>query len=225
MTVLQPGSMEVNSFQTMADRDFIEAIKDRVVVFDGGMGATLEEFELTAEDYGGLKGKCHEALILNRPDVIEGVHTLHARRRRRGARDRHLPGQPPEARRVGPGRAHAGDQPQGGRDRPQGRGPGPLRGRLDRTDRLPAGVGRPDAGRHQLRQAGRGLRRAGGRPDRGRLRPADHRDPAGHPGDQGRDLRRARGVQADRQDAADPGQPLPPRRSRARCSSGPTSRR
>src|SRR5688500_12621241 len=39
------------------------------------MGATLEQFELTQEDYGGLQGKCHEALVLNRPDVIEGVHT------------------------------------------------------------------------------------------------------------------------------------------------------
>src|SRR6187551_3081051 len=39
------------------------------------MGATLEMFDLTAEDYGGLEGKCHEALVLNRPDVIEGVHT------------------------------------------------------------------------------------------------------------------------------------------------------
>ena len=55
-------------------RDFIEAINSRVVVFDGGMGATLEQFELTQEDYGGLEGKCHEALVLNRPDVIEGVH-------------------------------------------------------------------------------------------------------------------------------------------------------
>jgi 5-methyltetrahydrofolate--homocysteine methyltransferase len=59
----------------MPDRDFIAATKDRVVVFDGGMGATLEQFELTQEDYGGLQGKCHEALVLNRPDVIEGVHT------------------------------------------------------------------------------------------------------------------------------------------------------
>src|SRR5688572_19680549 len=57
------------------ERDYLAAIQDRIVVFDGGMGATLEEFDLTAEDYGGLKGKCHEALILNRPDVIEGVHT------------------------------------------------------------------------------------------------------------------------------------------------------
>src|SRR5215216_817035 len=39
------------------------------------MGATLEQFDLTHEDYGGLQGKCHEALVLNRPDVIEGVHT------------------------------------------------------------------------------------------------------------------------------------------------------
>ena len=58
----------------MAERDFIAATRERVVVFDGGMGATLEQFELTSEDYGGLEGKCHEALVLNRPDVIEGVH-------------------------------------------------------------------------------------------------------------------------------------------------------
>src|SRR3954466_10101225 len=55
-------------------RDYLEAIRSHVVVFDGGMGATLEQFDLTAEDYGGLPGKCHEALILHRPDVIEGVH-------------------------------------------------------------------------------------------------------------------------------------------------------
>lgn len=55
-------------------RDYLKAISERVVVYDGGMGATLEQFELTQEDYGGLAGKCHEALVLNRPDVIEGVH-------------------------------------------------------------------------------------------------------------------------------------------------------
>src|SRR5256714_3638120 len=55
-------------------RGFMEAVRSRVVVFDGGMGATLEQFDLTSEDYGGLAGKCHEALVLNRPDVIRGVH-------------------------------------------------------------------------------------------------------------------------------------------------------
>ena len=59
----------------MAERDYLGAVRERVVVFDGGMGATLEQFDLTQEDYGGLEGKCHEALVLNRPDVIEGVHT------------------------------------------------------------------------------------------------------------------------------------------------------
>jgi 5-methyltetrahydrofolate--homocysteine methyltransferase len=58
----------------MAERDYIAAIRERVVVFDGGMGATLEQFDLSQADYGGLEGKCHEALVLNRPDVIEGVH-------------------------------------------------------------------------------------------------------------------------------------------------------
>src|SRR6476661_7078146 len=55
-------------------RDYLDAIRRRIVVFDGGMGATLEQFELTQADYGGLEGKCHEALVLHRPDVIEGVH-------------------------------------------------------------------------------------------------------------------------------------------------------
>jgi 5-methyltetrahydrofolate--homocysteine methyltransferase len=58
----------------VSERDFIAATRERVVVFDGGMGATLEQFDLTQADYGGLEGKCHEALVLNRPDVIEGVH-------------------------------------------------------------------------------------------------------------------------------------------------------
>src|SRR5450631_3364056 len=56
-------------------RDYLKTISEHVVVYDGGMGATLEQFDLTSEDYGGLAGKCHEALVLNRPDVIEGVHS------------------------------------------------------------------------------------------------------------------------------------------------------
>ncbi|MDQ6841306.1 MAG: homocysteine S-methyltransferase family protein, partial [Actinomycetota bacterium] len=56
-------------------RDFLAAIRERVVVFDGGMGATLEQFDLNLERDYRLPGRCHEALVLNRPDVIEGVHT------------------------------------------------------------------------------------------------------------------------------------------------------
>jgi 5-methyltetrahydrofolate--homocysteine methyltransferase len=55
--------------------DFLAATRDRILVYDGGMGATLEMFDLSLEDDYRLPGRCHEALVLNRPDVIEGVHT------------------------------------------------------------------------------------------------------------------------------------------------------
>ncbi|MGZ4196601.1 MAG: homocysteine S-methyltransferase family protein [Solirubrobacteraceae bacterium] len=55
-------------------RDFLAATRDRVLVYDGGMGATLEQFDLSLERDYKLPGRCHEALVLNRPDVIEGVH-------------------------------------------------------------------------------------------------------------------------------------------------------
>jgi 5-methyltetrahydrofolate--homocysteine methyltransferase len=54
--------------------DFSSAIASRVVVYGSGIGAALEQMALGPEDYGGLKGKCHEALVLHRPDVIEGIH-------------------------------------------------------------------------------------------------------------------------------------------------------
>ncbi len=185
-------------------RDFLQAIHSRVVVYDGGMGATLEQFDLTPEDYGGLQGKCHEALVLNRPDVIEGVHasmleagaevletdTFQASRLKLGE--------------WGLADYTRGDQHQGRRNRAQGRRRAPLRRRLDRPHRLPARLRGPLARTDPLRRAGRGVRRAGGRPDRRRRRPDHHRDRAGHPRGQGRGVRGARGVQDHRAYAADP---------------------
>src|SRR5579884_3027844 len=55
-------------------RDFLGAVREHVVVYDGGMGATLEQFDLDLERDYRLPGRCHEALVLNRPDVIEDVH-------------------------------------------------------------------------------------------------------------------------------------------------------
>src|ERR687897_858646 len=55
-------------------RDYLAATRDRVVVFDGSMGATLEQFDLSLEHDYRLPGRAHEALVLNRPDVIEGLH-------------------------------------------------------------------------------------------------------------------------------------------------------
>src|SRR3979409_1529042 len=56
-------------------RDFLAATREGVVVYDGGMGATLEQFDLSLADDYRPPGALHEALVLNRPDVIEGVHS------------------------------------------------------------------------------------------------------------------------------------------------------
>src|SRR5215218_7181906 len=55
-------------------RDYLAATRERVVVFDGSMGATLEQFDLSLEHDYKLPGRAHEALVLNRPDVIGDLH-------------------------------------------------------------------------------------------------------------------------------------------------------
>jgi 5-methyltetrahydrofolate--homocysteine methyltransferase len=55
-------------------RDYLAATRERVVVFDGSMGATLEQFDLSLEHDYKLPGRAHEALVLNRPDVIQSLH-------------------------------------------------------------------------------------------------------------------------------------------------------
>src|SRR3954466_6788644 len=55
-------------------RDFLAAARDHVVVFDGSMGATLEEFDLSQADYGGLEGKGHDGPGPAPPDVIQELH-------------------------------------------------------------------------------------------------------------------------------------------------------
>ena len=87
-------------------RDFPAAISSRVLIYGGGLGATLEQMPLGPKDYLGLEGKCHEALVLGRPDVIESVHAA-VFEAGASCRDRQLPGVADQARRVGPRRAHA----------------------------------------------------------------------------------------------------------------------
>ncbi|MEN8039868.1 MAG: methionine synthase [Actinomycetota bacterium] len=55
--------------------DYLKAIAERVVVFDGATGTWLQTQNLTAEDFGGhdLDG-CNEILNITRPDVIEALH-------------------------------------------------------------------------------------------------------------------------------------------------------
>jgi 5-methyltetrahydrofolate--homocysteine methyltransferase len=54
---------------------YLAAVAERVVIFDGAMGSTLQLRNLSADDFGGaaLEG-CNELLSVTRPDVIASVH-------------------------------------------------------------------------------------------------------------------------------------------------------
>jgi len=54
---------------------YLDAVRQRVVIFDGAMGTSLQLADLSAEDFGGpeLEG-CNEALVLSRPDAVSRVH-------------------------------------------------------------------------------------------------------------------------------------------------------
>ena len=54
---------------------YLQAARERVVVFDGAMGTNLQVQELTADDFGGpdLEG-CNEILVVTRPDAVDKVH-------------------------------------------------------------------------------------------------------------------------------------------------------
>jgi 5-methyltetrahydrofolate--homocysteine methyltransferase len=56
--------------------NFLETLKERIVVFDGAMGTSLQMQNLTLDDFGGLRFEgCNENLLITRPDAVEKVHT------------------------------------------------------------------------------------------------------------------------------------------------------
>ncbi|HYJ46863.1 MAG TPA: homocysteine S-methyltransferase family protein, partial [Pyrinomonadaceae bacterium] len=56
--------------------NFLDALKERIVVFDGAMGTNIQSQKLTADDFGGpqLEG-CNEYLVISKPEAIEKVHS------------------------------------------------------------------------------------------------------------------------------------------------------
>ena len=54
-------------------QNFLEILRDRVIVYDGAMGTSIQKHALTIDDYWNKEG-CNELLVLSRPDVIRGIH-------------------------------------------------------------------------------------------------------------------------------------------------------
>ena len=56
--------------------NFLDTLKERIVVFDGAMGTNLQVQNLSLEDFGGLRFEgCNENLLVTRPDAVEKVHS------------------------------------------------------------------------------------------------------------------------------------------------------
>src|SRR5579859_3899258 len=52
---------------------FLDLLSERVLVFDGAMGVSIQAYNLTSEDFGRKEG-CNDILSVTRPDVIEEIH-------------------------------------------------------------------------------------------------------------------------------------------------------
>ncbi len=54
---------------------YLEALAQRVLIFDGAMGTNIQRLNLTAADFGGEQYYgCNDVLVITRPDVIEQIH-------------------------------------------------------------------------------------------------------------------------------------------------------
>jgi len=54
---------------------YLDALKSRVLIYDGAMGTSIDDYDLTAEDYGGESTfGSRDYLVITRPDVIGNIH-------------------------------------------------------------------------------------------------------------------------------------------------------
>ncbi len=53
--------------------NFLEILRERVIVYDGAMGTNIQVHAPTVDDYWGKEG-CNELLVLSRPDIIRSIH-------------------------------------------------------------------------------------------------------------------------------------------------------
>ena len=53
--------------------NFLQTVRERVVIYDGAMGTNIQRRNPTLDDYWG-KENCSEVLVLSRPDIIRDIH-------------------------------------------------------------------------------------------------------------------------------------------------------
>ena len=53
--------------------DFLQRVREGVVVYDGAMGTNIQVRQPSPDDFWGKEG-CNELLVLSRPDIIKDIH-------------------------------------------------------------------------------------------------------------------------------------------------------
>jgi 5-methyltetrahydrofolate--homocysteine methyltransferase len=53
--------------------DFLQTVRDRVVIYDGAMGTNVQLRNPSVDDFWDKEG-CNEILVLSRPDIIRDIH-------------------------------------------------------------------------------------------------------------------------------------------------------
>ncbi len=48
---------------------FLDLVRERVVIYDGAMGTSVQGYDLDAAGYGGIEG-CNENLVFHNPGLI-----------------------------------------------------------------------------------------------------------------------------------------------------------
>src|SRR5687767_1039594 len=75
--VARAGAAGGNTTQRIQEQrlmsQLLDIARERIVIYDGSMGATILNMQLSAEDYGGLEG-CNENLVFVNPGIVEGIH-------------------------------------------------------------------------------------------------------------------------------------------------------
>ncbi|MGH7738511.1 MAG: methionine synthase [bacterium] len=52
---------------------YLDALKEKVLIFDGAMGTNIQMYNLTPEDFGGKEG-LNDYLVITKPQVIREIH-------------------------------------------------------------------------------------------------------------------------------------------------------
>ena len=56
--------------------DFLKAVQERVVIYDGAMGTSVQARNLPVDDFWGKEGY-NDILVLSRPDVVKDIHAAY----------------------------------------------------------------------------------------------------------------------------------------------------